>query len=147
MLTTDGELLVVRRSPEKYEEVKRYKVAESQTWAQPVLVPDGIVIRDASGVTLWSLQVMLSDKIDSCRALDTCSISHPPPGRPLQEPRRRRVPHHRTREPFVEISQANAGLIRRDLRPERQAAAREALARLPFDAADRRCAPRRRITS
>ena len=26
-----------------------------------------------------------------------------------------RVPHHRTREPFVEISQANAGLVRRDL--------------------------------
>lgn len=26
-----------------------------------------------------------------------------------------RVPHHRTREPFVEISQANTGLIRRDL--------------------------------
>jgi acyl-CoA reductase-like NAD-dependent aldehyde dehydrogenase len=26
-----------------------------------------------------------------------------------------RVPHHQTREPFVEISQANAGLIRRDL--------------------------------
>src|SRR3984893_8609067 len=25
------------------------------------------------------------------------------------------VPHHRTREPFVEISQANAGLIRRDI--------------------------------
>src|SRR5215203_7466896 len=44
-----------------------------------------------------------------------------------------RVPHHRTREPFVEISQANAGLIRRDLRPERLAAAREQLARLPFD--------------
>ena len=44
-----------------------------------------------------------------------------------------RVPHHRTREPFVEISQANPGLIRRDLRPERQAAARAALARIPFD--------------
>ena len=26
-----------------------------------------------------------------------------------------RVPHHQTREPFVEVSQANAGLIRRDL--------------------------------
>ena len=38
-----------------------------------------------------------------------------------------RVPHHRTREPFVEISQANPGLIRRDLRPGRQAAARAAL--------------------
>lgn len=43
------------------------------------------------------------------------------------------VPHHRTREPFVVISQANAGLVRRDLRPERQAAAREALASLPFE--------------
>ena len=43
------------------------------------------------------------------------------------------VPHYRTREPFVEISQANAGLIRRDLRPERVAAAREQLARLPFE--------------
>ena len=56
VLTTEGELLVVRRSPEKYEEVKRYKLAESQTWAQPVLVPNGIVIRDASSVTLWSLK-------------------------------------------------------------------------------------------
>ena len=34
-----------------------------------------------------------------------------------------RVPHHRTREPFVEISQANAGLIRRDLLDRRSARA------------------------
>lgn len=44
-----------------------------------------------------------------------------------------RVPHHRTREPFVEISQANPGLIRRDLRAEVQAGARAALARIPAD--------------
>jgi hypothetical protein len=31
-------------------------IAESQTWAQPLLVPSGIVIRDASSVTLWSLE-------------------------------------------------------------------------------------------
>jgi acyl-CoA reductase-like NAD-dependent aldehyde dehydrogenase len=43
-----------------------------------------------------------------------------------------RVPHYRTHEPFVEISQANVGLIRRDLRPEVQAEARRALAALPF---------------
>ena len=36
-----------------------------------------------------------------------------------------RVPHHRTREPFVEISQANSGLIRRDLLD--QASAKRAL--------------------
>lgn len=39
-----------------------------------------------------------------------------------------RVPHHQTRELFVEISQANAGLIRRDLRDQKLA--REKLAAL-----------------
>jgi acyl-CoA reductase-like NAD-dependent aldehyde dehydrogenase len=39
-----------------------------------------------------------------------------------------RALHHRTREPFVEISQANSGLIRRDLLDQRTS--REALARL-----------------
>ena len=39
-----------------------------------------------------------------------------------------RLPHHRTREPFVEISQANTGLIRRDLSDQRQN--RDALAAL-----------------
>jgi len=32
-----------------------------------------------------------------------------------------RTPHYRTREPFVAISQANSGLIRRDLRNQREA--------------------------
>ena len=50
------------------------------------------------------------------------------------------VPHHRTREPFVEISQANPGLIRRDLTPHRQGAAREALAKIPFDRLIATCA-------
>jgi len=54
VLTTDGELLIVRRTPEKYDELKRYKVAESQTWAHPVLVPGGVLIRDAGALTLWS---------------------------------------------------------------------------------------------
>ena len=34
-----------------------------------------------------------------------------------------RTPHYRTREPFVEISQANVGLIRRDLRHQEEARA------------------------
>lgn len=43
-----------------------------------------------------------------------------------------RVPHHRTGAPFVEISQANVGLIRRDLLPDAQAAARRALVDVPM---------------
>ena len=51
VLTTEGDLLVVRRNPEKFEELNRYKLAESQTWAQPaVLVPGGILIRDVGGI-------------------------------------------------------------------------------------------------
>src|SRR5215210_2088678 len=36
-------------------------------------------------------------------------------GRPYKSLDVQRAAHHRTREPFVEVSQANAGLIRRDL--------------------------------
>src|SRR6266508_6964759 len=38
------------------------------------------------------------------------------------------VPHFRTKQPVVGLSQANAGLVRRDLREEQQAAMRAALA-------------------
>ena len=44
-----------------------------------------------------------------------------------------RVPHHRTRETFAEMSQVNGGIIRRELSDERQAGARTALARIPSD--------------
>ena len=44
-----------------------------------------------------------------------------------------RVPHHRTRETFAEMSQVNGGIIRRDLRDEIQAEARAALAKIPFE--------------
>ncbi|HVL68205.1 MAG TPA: aldehyde dehydrogenase family protein [Vicinamibacterales bacterium] len=42
-----------------------------------------------------------------------------------------RIPHHRTRETFAEMSQANPGIIRRDLREEQQLDARQTLARVP----------------
>ena len=50
-------------------------------------------------------------------------------GRPYRSIDAIRTVHYRTREPFVEISQANVGLIRRDLRD--QARMRETLAAIP----------------
>ncbi|MEX2660359.1 MAG: aldehyde dehydrogenase family protein [Vicinamibacterales bacterium] len=44
-----------------------------------------------------------------------------------------RIPHHRTKETFAEMSQANGGIIRRDLRDEIQMEARAALAKIPYD--------------
>jgi acyl-CoA reductase-like NAD-dependent aldehyde dehydrogenase len=49
-------------------------------------------------------------------------------GEPYKSLEVARIPHHQTREVFVEISQANPGLIRRDLRDQRSA--REKLAAL-----------------
>ena len=50
-------------------------------------------------------------------------------GRPYKSLDVARAPHHATGRPFVEVSQANAGLIRRDLLE--QAAMRAALAKIP----------------
>jgi acyl-CoA reductase-like NAD-dependent aldehyde dehydrogenase len=48
-------------------------------------------------------------------------------GRPYRSVQAVRVPHFRTGETFVELSEANPGLVRRDLLPEGQAAMRAAL--------------------
>jgi outer membrane protein assembly factor BamB len=55
VLTTEGDLIVARLSPDKFDELRRYKVADSQTWAQPVLLKDGLIVRTADGVTRWKL--------------------------------------------------------------------------------------------
>jgi acyl-CoA reductase-like NAD-dependent aldehyde dehydrogenase len=52
-------------------------------------------------------------------------------GEPYRSLEAARAVHYRTREPFAEVSQANVGLIRRDLR--RQAKARAALARFTVE--------------
>ena len=55
VLTTDGELIVLRRNPEKYEELRRYRLGTSPTWAHPALLRDAIVVRDAESVAVWGL--------------------------------------------------------------------------------------------
>ena len=51
LLTTGGELVLAKRSPARYEEERRYTVAESATWAVPVITKQALVIRDANAVT------------------------------------------------------------------------------------------------
>ena len=49
-LTTAGELVVARRSSAKYDEERRYTVADSATWAVPVVLRDGLIVRDVRAV-------------------------------------------------------------------------------------------------
>jgi hypothetical protein len=56
VLTTDGELIIARRNPDKYGEIRRYEVSDTRTWAHPVLAGDAIVIRDANSLAAWSFR-------------------------------------------------------------------------------------------
>lgn len=53
-LTDAAELVVVDASAEAYRPLARYEVADSPTWAHPVLTPSGILIRDRDALALWS---------------------------------------------------------------------------------------------
>jgi len=56
VLTSEGELIVAKRAPDKYEELRRYKVADSQTWGHPVVLGSQLVIRNADSIAMWSLR-------------------------------------------------------------------------------------------
>lgn len=52
-LTTRGELIAFRASDKKFDPLARYKVADSPTWAHPVIGPDDVLVKDETHLTLW----------------------------------------------------------------------------------------------
>lgn len=54
-LTTEAQLLVVRANPKQFDVVKRYQVADSATWAQPVLSGQRVFVKDLNAISLWTL--------------------------------------------------------------------------------------------
>jgi outer membrane protein assembly factor BamB len=54
LLKDDGELIVAPVSAKGFEPLRRYKVAESPTWAHPLVLEKGIVIKDADSLVFWS---------------------------------------------------------------------------------------------
>jgi outer membrane protein assembly factor BamB len=55
-LDTNAELKVARANPKQFEILKRYDVADSATWAQPVLAGQRVFIKDLSTIALWTLK-------------------------------------------------------------------------------------------
>jgi outer membrane protein assembly factor BamB len=56
LLTNDAELIVAKNDSSRFEPIKRYTIAQSPTWAHPVIVGNRILIKDASTLALWSLE-------------------------------------------------------------------------------------------
>jgi len=54
-LTDGAELIVARSDPKQFEVLKKYSVAETSTWAHPVIVGNRILIKDASSLALLRL--------------------------------------------------------------------------------------------
>jgi hypothetical protein len=55
-LTTDAELIVARATSEGYDVVRSYEVADTPTWAHPVILERQILIKDESHLALLKLK-------------------------------------------------------------------------------------------
>lgn len=53
-LLDNGELQVVRGSSSGYEKIASYRVTQNATWAPPVLLENGILVKDVKTLTYWS---------------------------------------------------------------------------------------------
>ena len=54
-LEDDADLVVGRVNPNGFQELKRYTVATSATWAQPVVSGNRIFVKDVSTLALWTV--------------------------------------------------------------------------------------------
>ena len=55
-LEDDGELVVARASQTAFEPLRRYKVADSETWTQPAITGNRVFVKDVSRLTLWTIR-------------------------------------------------------------------------------------------
>jgi outer membrane protein assembly factor BamB len=53
--TTNGEIIVIRANPRAYEELKRYRVAESAVWAHPAVFGTTILLKDVDKLICWAV--------------------------------------------------------------------------------------------
>jgi outer membrane protein assembly factor BamB len=54
LTTTNSELVVARANPARFEEVKRYPVADSATWAHPAFTGRTIIVKDVDKLIAWT---------------------------------------------------------------------------------------------
>jgi outer membrane protein assembly factor BamB len=55
-LTSDSKLVVFKPSKKGFEEVAKYKVADTETWAYPIIVGNRVFVKDKDKVTLWTIE-------------------------------------------------------------------------------------------
>ena len=56
LLNNAAELFVLETPRRGFEPLRRYDVAESQTWAHPAIVGDSLFVKDESTLARWTLR-------------------------------------------------------------------------------------------
>ena len=56
LLNNDAELIVARANRKRFDPIVRYTVADSPTWAQPVISGNRVFIKDAGTLALWDVR-------------------------------------------------------------------------------------------
>jgi outer membrane protein assembly factor BamB len=54
-LIDDGRLQIIAARGDRFELAASYRVAEGDTYAPPILLPDGLLVKDLKTLTCWSL--------------------------------------------------------------------------------------------
>jgi hypothetical protein len=54
-LQDNGDLLIFRSGGTSFEQLKKYTVAQSETWTQPTISGNRIFVKDVSNLTLFTL--------------------------------------------------------------------------------------------
>jgi outer membrane protein assembly factor BamB len=53
--TTNAELIVARSNPARFDEIKRYTIADSTVWAHPAIAANVIVVKDVDRLICWTV--------------------------------------------------------------------------------------------
>ncbi|MHC4879007.1 MAG: outer membrane protein assembly factor BamB family protein [Planctomycetota bacterium] len=61
-LINSGELRILKASRQQYEPIASYPVAAGRTWAPPVLLTGGVLVKDHEHLTFWSLKSHEADE-------------------------------------------------------------------------------------
>jgi outer membrane protein assembly factor BamB len=56
VLANDSELIVYKPSDKEYSEITRYKVADTPTYAQPIISGNRVFVKDQESVAMWMLK-------------------------------------------------------------------------------------------
>lgn len=54
-LTTESQLIVAPLDRDAFRELRRYAVAQSATYAHPIILRDRVIVRDTSTLTVWTM--------------------------------------------------------------------------------------------